>query len=77
MQYEKGGGHTTAFEFRHRGYKKIILNSTEHIMLINVKMPTIVGNLTFISMTNTTSDILKARHIFIFLEFYFYEQFHA
>ena len=30
------------------------------IMLINVKMPTLVGILTFISMTNTTSESLKA-----------------
>ena len=34
-----------------------MLNSAEHeiILLINVKMQTIVGILTFISMTNTTS----------------------
>ena len=31
------------------------------IMLINVKMPTIVGILTFISMINTTNESLKAR----------------
>ena len=30
-------------------------------MLINFKMPTIVGILTFISMINTTSESLKAR----------------
>ena len=30
-------------------------------LLINVKMPTIVGILTFISMINTTSESLKAR----------------
>ena len=29
------------------------------IMLINVKMPTIIGILTFISMMNTTSESLK------------------
>ena len=34
--------------------------STKFILLINVKMPTIVGILTFISMINTTSEILKA-----------------
>ena len=34
--------------------------STKFIMLINVKMPTIVGILTFISVINTTSDGLKA-----------------
>ena len=33
--------------------------STKFILLINVKMPTIVGILTFMSMINTTSEILK------------------
>ena len=32
--------------------------STKFIMLMNVKMPTIVGILTFISMINTTSERL-------------------
>ena len=44
------------------GYKTFFrLNSTEReiIMLINVKMPTIVGILTFISMINTTSESLN------------------
>ena len=36
--------------------------STKFILLINVKMPTIVGILTFISMINTISERLKARH---------------
>ena len=36
--------------------------STKFILLINVKMPTIVGILTFISMINTTSESLKARN---------------
>ena len=44
------------------------------IMLITVKMPTIVGILTFISMINTTSESLKAIKIFIFQHFSFYEQ---
>ena len=35
------------------------------ILLINVKMPTIVGILTFISMINTTSERLKVRNVFI------------
>ena len=35
------------------------------ILLKNVKMPTIVGILTFISMINTTSEGLKARNLFI------------
>ena len=34
--------------------------------LINVKMPTIVGILTFISMINTTFERLKARNFFNF-----------
>ena len=35
-------------------------------MLINVKMPTIVGILTFISKINTTSESLKARKSLFF-----------
>ena len=48
--------------------------STKFILLINVKMPTIVGILTFISMINTTSERLKARNFFICRYFSFYEQ---
>ena len=48
--------------------------STKLIMLINVKMPTIVGILTFISMINTRSERLKARNVFICRYFIFYEQ---
>ena len=33
--------------------------STKFIMLINVKMPIIVGILTFVSMINTTSECLN------------------
>ena len=47
--------------------------SRKFILLINVKMPTIVGILTFISMINT-SERLKAKNFFIFLYFSFYEQ---
>ena len=49
------------------------------IMPINVKMPKIVGIITFIGMLNTTSESLKARKIFIFEHFSFYEplKFHA
>ena len=48
-------------------------------MLINVKMPTIVGILTFISMLNAKSETMKARKVGIFQQFSFYEQlkFHA
>ena len=37
---------------------------TKFILLINVKMPTIVGILTFISMINKKSKRLKARNFF-------------
>ena len=45
---------------------------SKFILLINVKMPTIVGILTFISMINATSERLKARRFFIcrYLSFY-------
>ena len=48
--------------------------SMKFIMLINVKMQSIFGILTFISMINTTSERLKARHFFICRYFSFYEQ---
>ena len=53
--------------------------SMKFIMLIHAKMPTIVGILTFISMIDTMSERCKARKIFIFQCFSFYEQliFHA
>ena len=48
-------------------------------MRINVKMPTIVGILIFMSMINTTSEHLKARKVYIFEHFRLYEhlKFHA
>ena len=48
--------------------------STKFILLINVKMPTIVGISTFISMINTTSERLKEINFFICWYFSFYEQ---
>ena len=48
--------------------------SMKFILLINVKMPTIVGILTLISMINTTSEGLKAKSFFICQYFSFYEQ---
>ena len=48
--------------------------SIKFIMLINVKMPTIVGILTFISMINTISERLKAIIFFICRYFSFKEQ---
>ena len=48
--------------------------SIKLITLINVKMPTIVGILAFISMINTTSEILKSRNFFICRYFSIYKQ---
>ena len=43
-------------------------------MLMNVKMPTVIGILTLISKVNITSESLRARKVFIFHHFCFYEQ---
>ena len=53
--------------------------SIKFILLINVKMPTTVGILTFISRINTASESFKARKSFIFYNFTLYEplKFHA
>ena len=53
--------------------------SRKCIMLINVKMPTIVGILTFISMIHTTFKSFESIIFIIFQHFSFYEQlkFHA
>ena len=48
--------------------------STKFILLINVKLPTSIGILTFISMVNTRSERLKARYFFICQYFSFNEQ---
>ena len=48
--------------------------SMKLILLINVKMPTIVGILTFISRINTAFERFIARILFIFHHFTFYEQ---
>ena len=47
--------------------------SMEFILLINVKMPTIVGILTFISMINTATKRLTAKHFFI-CRYFSYDQ---
>ena len=51
----------------------------KYILLINVKIPTIVVILTFISMINTTSERHKARNFLICRSFSVYEhlKFHA
>ena len=43
------------------------------IMLINVKMPTNIDILPLISRINTTSESLKARKVFNFRHFSFYD----
>ena len=48
--------------------------SSKFILLINIKMPTIDGILTFIGMINTTYESLIARKICILRHFDFYEQ---
>ena len=65
------------WQFRPRDYKTFLYStqlSTKFSLLINVKMPTIVGILTFISMINTTSERLKPRHFLICRYLSFYEQ---
>ena len=47
--------------------------STKLILLINVKMPTIVGILTFMSRINTTSESFEARNIVIFKHSNYFE----
>ena len=48
--------------------------STKIVLLINIKMPTIVGIFTFISMINTTSERLKAETSLFVIILVFYEQ---
>ena len=48
--------------------------SMKFIILIYVKMPTIVGILTFISMINMISESLQARGVFILKHLSFYEK---
>ena len=54
-----------------QGYKKSCSTqlSLKFVMLINVKMPTSVGILTYISMINITSETLKARKNLYFSAF--------
>ena len=60
-----------------RGYKFVPCSfqlSTKFILLINVKMPSLVGILTFMSMINTSSERLNAINFFICRYFSFYKQ---
>ena len=52
----------------------IKLFSYHDICPAHIEMPTIVGILTFIGMINTTAERLKARNLFIYGYFSFYEQ---
>ena len=54
---------------------KLFSCSTEpEIYPAYVKMPTTVGILTFMSIINTAFESLKARKVFVFQYFSFYEQ---
>ena len=57
-------------------HEKSLINLTEHKIYHaqKVKMPTIVGILTFISMINTIFESLKAGEAFISQHFSSYEQ---
>ena len=52
----------------------LISTKRDFFMLTNVKMPTVVGILTFISMINTSSESLKARKVFTFQLMNFHEK---
>ena len=64
--------HLTPEVLKHFSYSTQL--STKFILLINVKMPTIVGILIFMSTINATSGKFKARNIFNCRYFSFYEQ---
>ena len=51
--------------------------SIKFILLINVKMPTIVGILTLISRINTTSEFESKKNLFHYFTFYEQLKFHA
>ena len=55
-------------------FSHLTLLGTKFILLINVKILTNVGILTFISMMNTTSESFKAIKICSLQHFSFYEQ---
>ena len=60
-----------------RGYKTFSCStqlSIKFIMLMNVKMSTTVGIITFISMMTTSYENLKASEVSFFQHFSFYEQ---
>ena len=59
---------------RPRDYKTFLCSTQLSITLIMLKNVKIVGILTIISMINETSESLKARQLFIYKHFSFYEQ---
>ena len=62
---------------RSRGYKLFSCStqlSMTFILLVNVKMSTIVGILTFISRINIPSECFKHDYLVIYQYFTFYEQ---
>ena len=62
---------------RPRGYKTLLRSvhlSMKLILLINVKMPTIVGILSFISRIDTPSDVFSMDLFLIIQHFSFNEQ---
>ena len=73
----KKKGKDEALRFKKNSYA--IQLSTKFVLPINVKMPTILDILTFISMINTAPERLKAKNFFICRYISFYEQlkFHA
>ena len=62
------------FTYSYKTFSYSTQLSMKFILLINVKMPTIVGILTFISMINTTSEEFKVRNFFNCRYFSFYEE---
>ena len=59
--------HPIYAKFWPRGYKSLSWSnqlSMKFIMLINVKMPTIVGILTFMSMVNTISEFESKKSLY-------------
>ena len=52
----------------------VALTEQNFVLLLKVKMPTMVGILTFISRINATSERFQARQICKFQHFTFHEQ---
>ena len=74
MAQQKLGHHLNSNRHSDGIPESLNLLSLKFILLINVKMPTIVGIFTFISTINTASERLKARRLSICRYFSVYEQ---